>query len=564
MSSSAVKQADTPIWLQVVQGDKRYRVEVLENPFLIGRGSEGGNHLRLDERGVSRQSAAIEFRGGSVWLRDLGQKGGLRVNGQTVAEIRILTIGDVITFGSSEDIHITVCANDTSEFLTNIVSRIGDSAAESRETKALHQLNLLLEAMSVLDAGRPLEQVLSAMLDHTIEIMGAERGLLLDCPDGQDLHNFIARQSGRRPISPANFMPSQHAIRRALGEHRAFVVEDVAQAAGAFADAESVALQQLRSIVAIPLYSMGLESRSEDSAPIKPALLGLLYLDSRKSTHFSSLGRQVLEAIAREAAGVIDRTRLLEREKERRQMEQELQIARGIQQDLLPKRLPQQSYCEIAAFNEPSLGVSGDYYDAFEVGDSLAISIADVCGKGIGAALLAATLQGQLSWVRLIRDLPTAVSHANHVIYTRADVSRYATLFIALLHLDGRLEYVNAGQPSPLLLRNGKITMPFVSECFPVGMFENAVFLPRTFQLQPDDVLVSFSDGLTDATNAQDEEFGLERLIQTVETLSALTVHDVRDRIISDVRRFAIGCPQSDDLTVMVMRYLSVRTSSPA
>ena len=179
--------------------------------------------------------------------------------------------------------------------------------------------------------------------------------------------------------------------------------------------AQSIIAQRLRSVVAIPLYAMPRASTTESIVACQRGqFLGVLYLDSRRPAAFSKLDRQILDALAVEAASILDNARLVERERQRQRLEQELSIARDIQQALLPRSFRDFPHLAISGVNTPCHAVGGDYFDVFPMSDDrTAFVIADVAGKGIGAALLTTMLQGALTGMTLGADPVRVFHHIN-------------------------------------------------------------------------------------------------------------------------------------------------------
>jgi serine phosphatase RsbU (regulator of sigma subunit) len=259
----------------------------------------------------------------------------------------------------------------------------------------------------------------------------------------------------------------------------------------------------------------------------------------------SELG-QIALAVNEMAAGLRDRERLV----------QELSVARGIQQALLPKHFGRVGPSEVTGTNQPCLDVGGDYFDLMEPEEgSVAFVIADVSGKGLGAALVTALVQGTFSTMTLGQERATVFAHVNRFIAAHSELERYVTLFFGTLDTGGRLEYVNAGHPSPLLIRRGRVDGAFPAECFPVGMFEEAKFKGSSASLEPGDTLLLYTDGVTDALNAEEEAFGFERLRDVVERHTADAVEELKSAVLAEVERFTGGTPQADDITVLVVRY---------
>ena len=284
-------------------------VHVTEFPFRIGRGGDGKNHLPLEDARVSRQSAVISFADGQFCLEDAGQRRGLFLNGAKIEEVQPLNEGDVITFGNVETINLVFRTGVKRKSLTNLLSRLDQPDGDETGDHDLRHLSLLLEATALLQAHMPFEEVLGAMIDRAITVTEADRGLLLQSNDDGELEALVARRRGGFNLPRKSVIPSQTAIDHALSEHRGFIEQDVNLADDSVRQAQSIVNQQLRSVIAIPLYSLS-RVHSMESTSVSPggSVLGLIYLDSRRPAAFSGLDRQVLDALAIEAGSVIDRS----------------------------------------------------------------------------------------------------------------------------------------------------------------------------------------------------------------------------------------------------------------
>src|SRR3989441_5970999 len=446
--------------LEVISPDGSRRfVRIAQSPLLIGRGAETGNHIQLSDRRVSRQCAAVVYEGGRFYLEDRGQRRGRFVNGEKI-ESRQLEAGDVISFGLEDSYEFVFRPRGEEESLPNLLSRIESITTADSPAGGLRKLNLLLEATALLHSQLPLDSVLGTMLDHTIDVTDADRGALLVPDVSGTLQVQLARRAGGRRLQPESITPSQTAVRLALAQRSPVITEDVAQGEFDLQAAQSIVAQQLRAVTVIPLYSNPRASSAESAmadrvdparsgvANTKGAFLGVLYLDSRRPAAFSKLDRQILDALAFEAASVLDNARLVERERERQRLEQEFSIARDIQQAMLPHGFRDFPHLRVRGCNFPCHTVGGDYFDVFPLSeDRTAFLIADVSGKGLGAALLTTMLQGALSGMTFGSDPARVIQHVNRFLCEHAEVGRYATMFFGILDREGRLEFINAGHP---------------------------------------------------------------------------------------------------------------------
>jgi serine phosphatase RsbU (regulator of sigma subunit) len=543
--------------LEVVSPENTRRsVPISESPFAIGRG-EVGNQLVISDRRISRNCAAILNKDDQYVLEDRGNQLGIFVNGERLATSRILQDGDVVTFGVENSYQLIFHPSAPEITIENLLTRMGRLPNTETSPVGLGKLNLLLEATMLLHSQLPLGAVLQAMLDRAITITNAERGLLLEAtPEGTLVHR-LARRAGAVDMPTEGFAPTQTALRMAMESQTGVITGDLQQADVALQGAQSIIAQRLRSVVAIPLYAMPRAADAESIQHVQRGqFLGILYLDSRRPAAFSKLDRQILDALAVEAASILDNARLVERERQRQRLEQELSIAREIQQALLPRGFREFPHLSISAFNTPCHAVGGDYFDVFPMSeDRTAFVIADVAGKGIGAALLTTMLQGALTGMTLGADPARVFHHINDFLCQHADVGRYATMFFGMLDRNGNLDYLNAGHPSPLLLRRGDVTEIFTEGSFPVGLIPEARYSTSRVTLEQGDTLVLFSDGVTEAADLHEQMYGVPRLSQVLEGQHESPLDQLKKRVVDSVDDFARGASQADDITLLFIRY---------
>jgi sigma-B regulation protein RsbU (phosphoserine phosphatase) len=556
--------------LEVVSPDGARRfVRVAQTPFLIGRGAETGNHLQLSDRRISRNCAAIVVEANKYYIEDRGQRRGLFVNREKV-ESRELQDGDVINFGVDDSYEIIYrsaasAVGDSIPHLLTRMEHITGSDVISSASGRLSKLDQLLAATALLHSQLPLDEVLSMMVDHAISVMDADRGVLLEADDKAVLNVRLARRSGGLRLPPESLAPSQTAIQLALRKQEAVITEDLAQADMDLQAAQSIVAQRLRAVVVIPLYAFSHAKTDESIVNMKRGqLLGVLYLDSRRPAAFSKLDRQLLDAFTDQAASILDNARLVARERERQRLEQEINIARDIQQALLPRNFRDYPYLSVTGCNFPCLSVGGDYFDVFPLSEKrTAFLIADVSGKGLGAALLTTMLQGALSGMTLGTDPARLFNHLNRFLCNHAEVGRYATMFFGILDESGHLEYINAGHPSPILIRHGgNADEAFTEGSFPVGLVPEAEYATACVKLEPGDTLVLFSDGVTEAMDPKEDFFGMPRLTQLLTGHNETSLDELQKLVLEAVENFARGASQADDLTLLLVRYRAAATSA--
>jgi sigma-B regulation protein RsbU (phosphoserine phosphatase) len=243
-------------------------------------------------------------------------------------------------------------------------------------------------------------------------------------------------------------------------------------------------------------------------------------------------------------------------------LEQDLALAHQVQEYLLPDRPPKIPSMEIVARSIPARGVCGDFYDfislsPYEVG----LSLADIAGKGMPAAMIATMLQSATRMcVGEYYPIPAVLSILNRFMFRHTEMTRYATMFYGQVNaLERSLTYSNAGHPPPILCRAGKVQL-LEKGGSPVGMLEYWNYEQDTVELQPEDVLVIYSDGVTDAgttpesVNLEEDAFGQKRLEEAVVANASLPANALLDTISDAVTRHASGNKQFDDITLIVMK----------
>ncbi len=560
--TEALAQSEAVLEVISPDGARKY-VRVTQTPFLIGRGSETGNHLQLTDRRISRNCAAIVMEANRYYLEDRGQRRGMFINQEKV-ESRQLSDGDVITFGIEDSYQIIFrAATGTSdEAIPQLLTRIDHMTSSESTGGGLRKLNMLLEATSLLHSQLPLDSVLAKMIDHAIAVTDADRGLLEEVEHGNSerMRVRLARRSGAQRLPPESMTPSQTAIQLAMKQGSPVITEDLAQAEMNLQAAASIVSQGLRAVVVIPLYASSRAASEGTGVDVRRGdFLGVLYLDSKRPTAFTKLDRQILDALAADAASILDNARLVERERERQRLEQEIGIARDIQQALLPKNFKDYPHLSVSGVNFPCLSVGGDYFDVFPLDDKrTAFLLADVSGKGLGAALVTTMLQGALSGMTLGTDPARTFNHVNRFLCDHVEVGRYATMFFGILDESGKLEFINAGHPSPILMRHGRAEEAFTEGSFPVGLVPEAEFATATLQLEPNDTLFLFSDGVTEAMDPDEQLYGVPRLVGVLQGKNELPLDEIQKMVLESVENFARGARQADDLTMLVVRYRAV------
>jgi serine phosphatase RsbU (regulator of sigma subunit) len=518
-------------------------------PFTIGRRET--NDLRLGGSEVSREHAEIGVENGKYVLRDKASRYGTFVNGEPATECE-LRPGDRVRLGRGGGADLLFLSGEDDRSLS------GRSTTGARDD--LRQITALLEGFRALGSGRVLQEVLALVLDAAIEISGAERAFIMLAGLDGTLEFRLARGRSKQTLTDSTFKVSRKIPEEVYRLGRTKVVADLLDGGHADAHMGTVALG-IRNVVCVPLnfvrYVEADEARGDDQR------IGVLYLDSReKGTLLSDSTRAALETLAAEASVAIENARLYRDKQEKAKMEQEMRIAAEIQQALLPKPRVSLGFVEAAAATIPCRSIGGDFFDYLDdAGSTFGFTLGDVAGKGPPAALMSALMQGMFAAQAQYADGPaSAVSHMNKALCRRGLESRFVTLMFGSIHRDGTLIYSNAGHNPPFIF--GRSGIRRLEEGGPVvGLLEFAPYTQETLTLDAGDTIVIFSDGVSEALNAQGEEFGDDGIEQLGRAAGDVSSAQLVENLVARVREFTKGAPQGDDITVMVIRYLGAHAS---
>jgi serine phosphatase RsbU (regulator of sigma subunit) len=518
------------------------RVIPLDKPSLtIGRRTE--SDIRLVGSDVSREHAEIVRDGGVVMLRDRGSRYGTFVNGEPVTEHR-LAHGDRVQFGRTGGAEVV--------FLTDVVPQTSHTSSADTAVGDIRQMATLLEGLRALGSGRVLDEVLALVLDAAIGVTGAERGFIMLAGDDGKLDLKLARARGRVTLPGNRFDTSRKIPEEVYSTGELKVVSDLLE--GDVKSHEGTIALGIRQVLCTPLRNVRYLDRPD--LPAETRAIGVLYLDSReKGQLLSSPTRSALDTLANEAGVAIENARLYRETLEKARIEHELRIAAEIQRSLLPQGRREGAYFQAMGASLPSRSIGGDFFDYTDMDDgSVGVVLGDVAGKGPAAALLTAKIQGLFSAQTGVTSPATAMRLVNNGLLKRQIDARYATVFFATLAADGTLVYCNAGHNPPLVVTDSGVRS-LTGSGMPIGLFGGAPYSDERTTLDPGDMLVVFSDGVTEALNPAGEEFGEARLIQEATPSRSAPLADVLQRVVSAVQAFASGASQSDDVTVLVLRY---------
>jgi len=537
-----------PLTLTGLVGEKQCSWPLEETLMGIGRSSRHAIHI--PDGTVSKDHAEIVSRGGQYYLRDLGSRNGTRVNGREARESTLIEAGDHIEIGhvtllvTGEEARPKLRLNEQSVAGTTLrlkaASILEQRAKSGKDSGRL--VSLLAEAGRQLVMPRPLKETCDELLEFVERAVPASRYVLLldQGPDKEPLQISARTKGGRADRALAL---STTIMRKVLAECTSVIIRDTA-VDPRFQAQQSIVAQSVHSAMAVPLFD-------------NEKVLGLLYVDSADLTvRFDDDQLELLTLLANMAAVKITNARLLEDQRDRDRVLQELASATSIQRGMLPEGTPRVPGYELDAYLATCTEVGGDLYD-FHIRDDgkLVFVVGDVTGKGMGAALLMSSF---LASARVLYDAyadPAELSRRlGAMVHRTADPTRFVTGFVGVLDpATGALTYVNAGHPWPMLVKNGTMR-ELESNGVPFGVVPQFPYTATTVELARGEVFALFTDGIPEAQKGE-ELYNEDRLRAAMcEEYQAADLAQLRSRLLARVDEFLSGSPRNDDITLILIR----------
>mgnify|MGYP005846552665 CR=1 FL=1 len=403
-------------------------------------------------------------------------------------------------------------------------------------------LAALLDITRAITSSLEFDHVLNTVIDSIMRVIRAQRGFLMIADEATgDLRIQVARGVDSTELA-SDESYSRTVVSQAVQMRQTLLTNN---AQYDFQSGQSVIMRGLRAILCAPML-------------VQDRLIGVVYVDTAlRSGLFTESDQKLMDAVAGQAGVAIENARLYQVAVEKGRLERELQMAREIQESLLPRQIPDCTGYEIAARWRSAREVAGDFYDVFMLpASAVGLVIADVSDKGAPAALMMAAARSIIrSHALSDRDLLTVLQLTNRQMALDAENGMFVSAFYSVLHPDGQSEHVCAGHPPPILYRAAENQFTMLPRGgLALGWFEENPLRVTMLTLLPGDLLVYFTDGLSDAENDQGQFFDLERLVAALQSRIHLPVEAIADGIIAEVDHFCGSARLADDLTLCVIR----------
>ncbi len=539
----------------------------------IGRSAR--NDLCIPDPFASRVHAEVRNEGDEYFLQDLGSANGTLYNGSVVETPITLSRGGRIQIGETEIFfndspfplssgatmitdnsssipEATIALSSADRTTSGLFEAIEGARTQSEETaanRAANQSDLLALISKVgvaLLASVTLNETLEQVVSLVFEAVPADRCMVMMRDDkSPELKVAVARLRDRVG-EVGEIRISRSVIDEVVTNGKSVLTSD-AQVDPRFAGG-TVMLQGVRSVLAVPLG-------------VGANVFGIIYADSPLAEgRFTEDHLKVLTTLASVAAIRVENARLTEEQMERERLEREQQVASEIQQRFLPASAPVVAGYELQGISFPCYEIGGDYYDFIQREDGrLIVALGDVSGKGTAAALLMSCVHAAVhAQADIHNSLAKTIGAVNRYLVESIPANRFVTLFYAELEpKTGALAFLNAGHNPPLIIHAGGTMEQLAPGGLPLGIMSNADFREGRTQLHYGDVLVIYSDGVSEACNPSGEEFGPTRLYEVVARNLDASAGGIRDRIESALTKFCQGTPAADDITLVICKRLA-------
>jgi len=410
-----------------------------------------------------------------------------------------------------------------------------------RLRRAVEELSILNDIARAISASLNAEEIMQTLIRKSLRAVNAEQGVITLVEDEQKSMKTLIRTMVSSAGAPA-FHMHQALIGWMHLNKKPLSVDDPAN------DARFRGVQwddNIKTLLCVPLI-------------VKSELRGVLTVYNKKDGQsFNTDDQRLLAIISAQSAQVVENARLIEEEKLYMKMQQEVGLAAKIQRDLLPRSNPGLRGYDIFARSIAAQSIGGDYFDFIPKSDGrMALCLGDVSGKGLPASLLMANLQATLRGQTLVSQVPSeCLLRSNKLLFESTSPEKFATLFYGIIDIENHnIHYSNAGHDWPFLIRSDNAIQRLKTGGLMIGLIPEAQYEDEQIAMQVGDLLVVQSDGVSEAMNGNQEQFGEERLQALLLEQKNSSAEEIIDSVVREVRKHAGAHPQSDDITIMVIK----------
>ncbi len=541
--------------LQIVKGATLGDVPLTQDCVILGRSPEC--HVVIPVTSVSREHAHILRLNGQFWIEDQKSRNGTFVNNEQVTQRRLLKNNDKIRICDFQATFLDARKPLPDEFLEEEEEEEEDEAGASTvEATLLHnsslldqhpseKLRLLIEISGNLSKTLELDRLMPKIVDSLFNAFKqADRCFIILVEEGGRMIPKVIKT--RRPQDEQSARFSKTIVRQAVESRQSFLSNNAD--GGKQVLSQSVVDFRIRSVMCVPL--IGTDGNA----------FGVIQLDTQdRSKKFTQDDLNLLLAVANTASISLENAKMYRDVQARAKKDRDLALAKAMQTSFLPEDLPKVDGYEFYAYYSPAQEVGGDYYGFVPMSPGrLCLSVGDVAGKGVAAALLMAKLSSDVRFCLVAEpDLIKAVNKLNELVYQSAGkMDRFITLAGAVLDSNKHaVTIVNAGHQMPMVYRGatGELedAMPKEAGGLPLGIMDGTTYDSFELPIVPGDTLLLFSDGVPDARNVRDEAFNMKGVVTALNGEKGMSARAVGERIAKAVKLHATGRDQADDVTLM-------------
>ncbi len=556
----------------VISGDDKGKVIPINADFMsIGRSSKCD--VVLSDKSISRKHVEILLTDGQVYIRDAGSSNGTYVNNVQIKEPALIKTNDYVRLGAlmlqlleekggseittevkedmpgqkvlinpdfpayekSKEIFAPMTSNDVT---VNLEAISFDLFKDSHQ-----RLCILYKVAEVIREIYEIDDLLNRVMDLIYKIFRYDNGFIMLKDESTGILSPKIVKKKNNDSQKINL--SKTILDKVMQDKVSVLIENTASDKR-FNEAVSIVQGKITSVMCAPLIC-------------KNEFLGIIYLDIIEGTlHYTEEELQMLNGVANQVAMAISFSQMMQKLKNHYRLEREIEIAREIQSNFLPKQLPRIKGFDVAGFCLPAHQVGGDYYDIFDLGDEeYLIMIVDVSGKGIPGVILANNIRLtiQMALKNGVRDLSKILTDVDNRIFVDGKQSMFATVVLGILDISGRIfTYINAGHNPPIILRpDGEISFLKTSHKL-LGFSETIKCTPENIHLPVDSCLFLYTDGLPDLKNNDKDFFGEKKIRETLFEKRNFSASEIKLAFQEKITAFKSGAFQFDDITMLIIK----------